>query len=335
MGVSLHELTLLAHAVNKAEGRELGKCMTLGRQKLVLSPVPFTAVANSTGTVTVTGYTKDNVKVDKDGEWTFKMKGRLNRYVRGDYCEKLLCEEFGAETVHSIDYSSFEGATHIADLSKPLNSIEQYDTIIDFGTTEHIFDVSQVFKNISVITRVGGVILHALPTNNYCGHGFYQFSPELFFSLYSETNGFSQTEVFVADYTQQKFWVKIDAPSAGRRIKIRPSEGGMGVLVRTVKTNVIKSMSVYQSDYVDRWTTSKSKETSKQPSSTLRKKIVDTIKQFPIVYSIAKKIYQSLLLKRKPHDEDSVDQMRKIPVAKIWSEWSAANKRLIKSGSNG
>jgi len=30
MGVSLHELTFLAYAASKQEGRGLGKCMTLG-----------------------------------------------------------------------------------------------------------------------------------------------------------------------------------------------------------------------------------------------------------------------------------------------------------------
>ena len=36
----------------------------------------------------------------------------------------------------------------------------------------------------------GGVLYIATPANNHCGHGFYQFSPELFFSLLSPKNGF-------------------------------------------------------------------------------------------------------------------------------------------------
>ena len=39
--------------------------------------------------------------------------------------------------------------------------------------------------------RVGGHFIGFTPANNLCGHGFYQFSPELFFRVFSFKNGFN------------------------------------------------------------------------------------------------------------------------------------------------
>ena len=47
----------------------------------------------------------------------------------------------------------------------------------------------------SDLCKNGGTIIHSLPSNNNCGHGFWQFSPELFFSLYNEKNGFKNNEM--------------------------------------------------------------------------------------------------------------------------------------------
>jgi len=118
----------------------------------------------------------------------------------GGYCENFLLENFGASLVESFDYSDFEGATNIVDLNEPIYEHgEKYDTIIDFGTMEHVFNASQGLKNVTRLCAPGGQIIHSLPANNFCNHGFWQFSPELFFSLYSDKNGYSETEIFLAD----------------------------------------------------------------------------------------------------------------------------------------
>jgi len=64
---------------------------------------------------------------------------------------------------------------------------------------EHVFNASQGLKNVTRLCAPGGQIIHSLPANNFCNHGFWQFSPELFFSLYSDKNGYSETEIFLAD----------------------------------------------------------------------------------------------------------------------------------------
>jgi hypothetical protein len=74
----------------------------------------------------------------------------------GMFCEEYLQSQFGAKFVDSYDFSGFEGATHLVDMNKPMAAGNSYDTVIDCGCTEHIFNVSQALKNISQLCSNGG-----------------------------------------------------------------------------------------------------------------------------------------------------------------------------------
>ena len=63
------------------------------------------------------------------------------------------------------------------------NLYNKYDVILDIGNTEHIFDINTVLNNYNIMLKMKGYIIHMLPSNNYVDHGYYQFSPKLFFSL--------------------------------------------------------------------------------------------------------------------------------------------------------
>lgn len=168
------------------------------------------------------------------------------------YCEAMLTDLFGATAVESFDNSDYEGATHVADFNKPVTAPEPYDTVIDFGCLEHVFDVRQAFANCAALCRDGGRILHLLPANNYCGHGFWQFSPELFFSLYGEANGFSDTRVFLADLSREDRWLEVKRPEPGVRVNVT-SSGPVYVLAITRKLRPVGEVTVQQSDYVHVW----------------------------------------------------------------------------------
>jgi hypothetical protein len=45
------------------------------------------------------------------------------------------------------------------------------------------------------MTKVGGMVFLTTVANNLCGHGFYQFSPELIYRVFSPENGFETTSV--------------------------------------------------------------------------------------------------------------------------------------------
>jgi len=92
----------------------------------------------------------------------------------------------------SLDYSDRENADYIVDLNcdVPEDLVNQFDVIIDPGTLEHVFDLRNSLKNIFLMLREGGRIIHlSAPASNAIEHGFYMFSPTLFYDYY-ECNNF-------------------------------------------------------------------------------------------------------------------------------------------------
>ncbi len=216
MGLGIHELNAISYVKNRFG--PLGKVATFGRQGL-------------SGTY----------------------KSSSGKIYTG-YCEPLLIEEFGATEVHSYDFSDYEGATHIYDLGCALPVSSEYNLVIDGGTSEHIFNISQSLLNASKLTTTPGIVVHFLPANSFCGHGMYQVSPELFFSLYSKDNGFD-TEVFVARYyglNCYKSWYRVEKPRRGKRVEFS-SKSSVGLIVIARKSNDSPLEHIYQSDYRQTW----------------------------------------------------------------------------------
>lgn len=133
-----------------------------------------------------------------------------------------LFHALGARVVDSMDYSTFEKATVLHDLNLPIpNSLKKkYTTVFDGGTLEHIFNFPQAVKNCMDILQVGGHFILITPTNNQCGHGFYQFSPELFFSLFADKHGF-KTKIVAAGVdlpgTGLRDWYAIESPHIAKK----------------------------------------------------------------------------------------------------------------------
>jgi len=92
----------------------------------------------------------------------------------------------GFGRVESIDYYPDEKPTHVLDLNLPV-PVElrgQFDLVYDGGTMEHCFNAPQVMLNAASLAAAGGLVIHHVPMNNWVDHGFYQFSPTLFFDFY-------------------------------------------------------------------------------------------------------------------------------------------------------
>jgi hypothetical protein len=94
----------------------------------------------------------------------------------------------GFSLIDAVDINNYdEGAGIVFDLTEDniAQTISQrYDLVLETGTLEHIFDVPKVLRHMYELTKVGGFIIHMVPSNNYVDHGFYQFSPTLFFDYY-------------------------------------------------------------------------------------------------------------------------------------------------------
>ena len=223
MGIDAHALNCLHYARRFGT---LGETVTAGRQSLLLDA---NALEARTG---------------------FRDPGP----ERSLFAERLMMGAFGASSVESIDASSYEQATHIHDMNLPLPAdFKTYDTVADFGTIEHVFRITQAIQNLIALCKEGGQILHVAPANNFCGHGFWQMSPELFLSLYSPRNGFRDTEVFVASRKNDDRWFKVIPPKDAKRIHIN-SNSKIYVICRTVlERRPTGPLNVQQSDYVDLW----------------------------------------------------------------------------------
>lgn len=139
------------------------------------------------------------------------------------FAEKMLKDLYSVKSVDSFDYSPYENCSVVHDFNTPIpiSFHQSYDVVLDAGTLEHVFDVKTAFNNVAMLTRVGGQIIHILPTNEHSGHGFYQFSAEFFFSLYSEGFGFSNTEVFASrEGSNDVPFYKVSRPSGISRVEI-------------------------------------------------------------------------------------------------------------------
>ena len=199
------------------------------------------------------------------------------------YCEPILERYFGASDCHSIDNSDYEGATFVADLNEPVSapSLTGYEVVLDLGTLEHVFDVRTAFANVDRFASIGGTIAHSLPANQQCGHGFYQFSPEFFYSYYSQERGFSSTTVFVVREEFPDVWFRVPAPTEGHRALIQGGASLYAVCL-TEKVNLASPQTgVQQSDYRWAWERGKQEQSAfsfapgegSQPSNGLRRKL--------------------------------------------------------------
>lgn len=253
MGITYQTFNLLKNNIEKFGS--LGSVLTLGRL----------------------GNQIDKTKLKKLGL-------EKNKAFSEEYSEKILLEYFNADSVDSIDNSEFENASIIHDMNEDFQFInKQYDTVIDIGTSEHIFNINQNLINISKLCKSGGRIIHCLPANNQCGHGFYQFSPELFFSLYNESNGYQSTNLFLIDNHDNKNYWQIKEKPKNERLELN-SFTPLYIFVSTIKKVEGISQKVQQSDYENVWGitshNTKNPTNKKHLMSIKWKKIKDIIKLF-------------------------------------------------------
>lgn len=140
---------------------------------------------------------------------------RLRGAVRGsgEYAESLF-RGLGAEVVDSLDASDFEGANRIHDLNQPVPAEwhESYDFVYDGGTLEHVFDFLVAIGNCMRMTKTGGRLVLHTPANNFLGHGLYQFSPELFFRMFSAANGFELDKLLAVESGIRTRWFEVVDP---------------------------------------------------------------------------------------------------------------------------
>ncbi len=170
-------------------------------------------------------------------------------------------EEFfsllGAHHVDSVDVSPYERATILHDMNLPLpiELRERFTLVYDGGTLEHVFNIPQAFKNCMEMVRVGGHFTQVNVANNFAGHGFWQFSPELIFRMFSEQNGFRLEAVLMHEVTPGGAWYLVSDPDDLRqRVQLCNDQPTyILTIAKRFDRAPIFARTPQQSDYVNLW----------------------------------------------------------------------------------
>lgn len=233
MGIDLaaFEFLLKAHR----EFGDFGSTLVLGRQRLL-------------------------VRNDADKA---RLAAVLQRYrpdmamddVLDDYVDRFI-GALGGNPYQVMDNSAYEGAEVIHDLNDPLPEAlhGRFDTVIDIGTLEHVFNIGTAMKSMAQAVRIGGQFLCLNIANNHLGHGFWQFSPEVFFRTFAPVHGY---EPRLAElHHGGGFHPLRDPEEAGRRLPIK-TPGYTYVIFgarRTAEAAIFPDGWPVQADYVAAWT---------------------------------------------------------------------------------
>jgi len=243
MGLDINDIQFLLAA--RRRGAELGDVLMIGRQGLNVYPARMRQVLTEAG-----------------------LSPKLFAPEAPDtgYAEPVF-KSLGARSVVSLDVSAFEGAEHVHDLNQPVgeNLKQKFDLVYDGGTLEHVFNFPVALRNCMEMVRENGRFFAHTCANNWCGHGFYQFSPELFYNVFSEDNGFEVERMVIHVVGPYGRWYEVANPQAIRsRVELFNSFPLL-LLVQARRTKIVPlfAKTPQQSDYVPRW----SEPTSGQPNA--------------------------------------------------------------------
>jgi hypothetical protein len=171
MGISINIATQLARIAPMVSHCETG--IMLGRQKLHFGPPGWTPrlIRNLA-----------DLGIKASAEDIFQSDG---------FCETYL-KTIGWPALKSLDFSAIENAEYIHDLSLPVedNLKGQFDIIYDGGTTEHVFDIGQCFRNVDAMLKEDGIFVSCVGTDGWFGHGFYQVGPDIPWRYWAASLGY-------------------------------------------------------------------------------------------------------------------------------------------------
>jgi hypothetical protein len=240
VGFDVHALTFILEAGRG--GVSFEDCLTLGRQGLAVTPRQMQTAFGRAG-LALEDEDASRLLANAEG-------GRVG------YAEAFL-RRCGATRITSLDCRDHEGATLIHDLNVPVpdTMVSRYSCVIDSGTLEHVFNVPVALASCMRMVRPGSHLLIATPANNQMGHGFYQFSPELFWSVLSEPYGFAVERMFVCEtHPGARRYAVANPASLGARVTLRNRrETILLVQARKLREERLDVLAPQQSDCAAIW----------------------------------------------------------------------------------
>jgi len=229
------------------------KVITIGRQRLILKE-------------------KDMQQLIVDAG--FSNNECENIFNNNSYSEPFL-KLLGAKITDSIDVSDYEGATVVHNLNFPVsdNLKNKYTLVIDGGCLEHVFNFPVAIKNCMDLIQKNGYYIGITPTNNFFGHGFYQFSPELYYRIFSQSNGFQFVKMyFYIDKKKSPIYEVLDPLNINQRIiMVNAYPSYLFVIAKKIEEKEVFSQMPQESDYD--YNNCNEKDCVKTAVNTVNKKI--------------------------------------------------------------
>jgi len=234
LNYSAARLLLLARSM----GVSFDRSLTLGRQNLFVTARDLVTLLSEVGE-----------QISLEEAEAIKRSG-------GGYCEGFF-EHLGAKSVVSVDATDYEHATVIHDFNRPIPESMRlsFDLVYDGGTLEHVFDFPTAIRNCMEALKPGGHFVGSTPANNLMGHGFYQFSPELFYRIFTPENGFEVMSMYICENrSPYQFYAVADPKAVGSRVQLTNfRETYLLVVARRVEVRPIFASPPQQSDYATLW----------------------------------------------------------------------------------
>lgn len=219
------------------------------------------------------------------------------------YFDEYAARHYSDITVESIDASAYQGARILQDMNLPLSDENQqyrdrYDLIIDGGSLEHFFNVPQALTNYHELLATDGIVYVMTNANNHFGHGFYQFSSELFYRVFSEENGYEIMDCFLEQHpfiaaeisARRRCYDAPDPESIGRRTQfISNSPVLIHAIARKGRGSSLPP-SVIQSDYRLGW----EKEGRTRVDSSVKRLAVSVFDVLPVLWRLYDIVFMRL-----------------------------------------
>jgi hypothetical protein len=231
LGVDTHVLRLLLDA--RTKGLSFSSTIMIGRQN-------FSALLKASDLCSAMSLMREDASA----------------LLEQKFIEPLL-QRLGASRIESLDNSAYEKATIVHDLNEPIPEClkASFSCVFDGGSIEHVFNFPQAIKNCMEMVAIGGHFLGVTAANNFMGHGFYQFSPELYYRVFSSKNGYAIEDMVLCETDRGAPWYRVEDPEAlGRRVELinnRPTY--IMVVARRVRAVEIFKTTPQQSDYMSAW----------------------------------------------------------------------------------
>jgi|SRR5580704_6096305 hypothetical protein len=82
---------------------------------------------------------------------------------------------------------------------------QQFDLVVNIGTTEHVANQAQAFRIIHDLTKMGGLMFHEVPAGSW-NHGLINYTPK-FFMLLQKQNDYEQ--VYLQERTEGDMFIRV------------------------------------------------------------------------------------------------------------------------------